>query len=139
MLSLIIAESALERIPAAITGHPSVTSTAKKFGKYPGRMMLDKSWHFGAMLSLNNKERRGAMLAACERLCSASVHDKLVHAEQPLYCMKASAAVCTCIRSSDKVIEIGANTQNHYHRFAFLFPSRAAVSIRGSTRVRMTC
>ena len=59
MLSLIIAESALERIPAAITGHPSVTSTAKKFGKYPGRMMLDKSWHFGAMLSLNNKERRG--------------------------------------------------------------------------------
>ena len=115
MLSLIIAESALERIPAAITGHPSVTSTAKKFGKYPGRMMLDKSWHFGAMLSLNNKERRGrpdivhlCMLAACGT---------------PLYMKDLLRVYVHTI--TDKVIEIGQGVRIPC---IFIFSIRASQS-----------
>ncbi len=109
MLSLIIAESALERIPTAIAGHPSVTFTAKKFGKYPGRMMLDKSWHFSAMSSMENKERRGrpdivhlCMLAACGT---------------PLYMKDLLHVYVHTV--TDKVIEIGQRVRvpKSYHRF----------------------
>ncbi|MDI1494963.1 MAG: ribosome biogenesis protein [Cenarchaeum symbiont of Oopsacas minuta] len=112
MLSLIIAESSLERVPAKITGHPSVTSMAKRFGKYPGRMLLDKSWHFGAMSYMDEKERRGrpdivhlCMLMACGT---------------PLY-MKDLLHVYVHT-AEDKVIEVGKRVRmpKSYHRFVGL-------------------
>ncbi len=112
MLSLIIAESALERIPAVITGHPSVTSVAKKFGKYPGRMMLDKSWHFSAMLSMENKERRGRPDIA--HLCM------LIACGTPLYMKDLLRVYVHTV--TDKVIEIGSGVRmpKSYHRFTGL-------------------
>ena len=49
MLSLIVAESALELVPKEIQQHNSVISHSKKLGKKPSEILLDNSWHFAAM------------------------------------------------------------------------------------------
>lgn len=59
MLSLIIAESALELIPEELQGHSSVLSSAKRLGKRPSQILLDISWHFAAMKGIKNEVKRG--------------------------------------------------------------------------------
>ena len=59
MLILILAESALERVPREIWGHPSVANSAKKRGKEPGSILLDRSIHHPAMKELPMAEKRG--------------------------------------------------------------------------------
>ncbi|MGH9877410.1 MAG: ribosome biogenesis protein [Nitrososphaerales archaeon] len=59
LLSLIIAEAALETVPRAIAKHPSVVRHAERKGKPAEVMLLDRSYHHGAMLKLENAERRG--------------------------------------------------------------------------------
>ncbi|MGH9921466.1 MAG: ribosome biogenesis protein, partial [Nitrososphaerales archaeon] len=59
MLSLIIAEAALETVPKAIARHSSVVRHAERKGKPAEQILLDRSYHHGAMLKLENAERRG--------------------------------------------------------------------------------
>ena len=59
MLSLVIAESALELIPKKILGHPSVRNQATRTGRNPDGLLLDRSIHHSAMIGLKNAERRG--------------------------------------------------------------------------------
>ena len=59
MLTIILAESSLELIPKKLHNHPSVTSYSKKFKKNPSNILLDNSWHFGAMRGLDNEIKRG--------------------------------------------------------------------------------
>ncbi|HEY8110588.1 MAG TPA: ribosome biogenesis protein, partial [Candidatus Nitrosotenuis sp.] len=49
MLSLVIAEASLELVPKELQHHNSVVSHARKMGKRPSEILLDNSWHFGAM------------------------------------------------------------------------------------------
>lgn len=59
MLTLIIAEAALELIPSALWGHAAVRRSAKRRGKPPSEILLDKSLHHAAMRSLPKSEKRG--------------------------------------------------------------------------------
>ncbi len=59
MLTLIIAEAALETIPRELQRHPSITRHAETLGKKPGEILLDRSYHHAAMLNLRDHFRRG--------------------------------------------------------------------------------
>lgn len=59
MLSLVIAESALELVPKELQNHNSVLASARKFGKKPSEILLDVSWHFAAMKKMKNEIKRG--------------------------------------------------------------------------------
>ena len=72
MLTLILAESSLEIVPSELQNHPSVTSYCKRFRKKSNEVLLDNSWHFGAMKGIENEIKRGrpdithlALLAIC--------------------------------------------------------------------------
>lgn len=59
MLNLILAESALERIPKPLWSHPSVFRMAERLNKQPEQLLLDRSFHHRAMLGLKEAYRRG--------------------------------------------------------------------------------
>ncbi|MDQ1280919.1 MAG: rRNA small subunit pseudouridine methyltransferase Nep1 [Thermoproteota archaeon] len=59
MLNLILAESALERIPKPLWNHPSVFKMAERLSKQPGQLLLDRSFHHRAMLDLKEAYKRG--------------------------------------------------------------------------------
>ena len=109
MISLIISESALELIPSELENHPSVISHAKKLGKYPSEILLDNSWHFGAMKGIKNEIKRGR---------PDLVHFSILEATTiPLYIKnKLNLFVHTV---DDKVIhfEKNVNLPKSYHRF----------------------
>lgn len=58
-INLILLDSSLELIPRDILSHPAVIVNAKKRGKDPHYMILDKSLHYSAMAKLKDKEKRG--------------------------------------------------------------------------------
>ena len=55
MLSLVIAESALELVPLELQKHNSVIASARRFNKKPSEILLDISWHFAAMKGIKNE------------------------------------------------------------------------------------
>lgn len=59
MLTLILAEAALETIPTELWSNPAVRSHAKKQGKPPKQLLLDRSIHHSAMRHLYNNFKRG--------------------------------------------------------------------------------
>jgi rRNA small subunit pseudouridine methyltransferase Nep1 len=59
LLSLIIAEAALETVPKQIAKHPSVVKLAARKDKGAEKILLDRSYHHNAMLKLENAGRRG--------------------------------------------------------------------------------
>ncbi len=59
MLIIVFAESAIERVPETLWSHPSVVKSARRVGKRPGQMLLDRSYHHAAMVKLENAEKRG--------------------------------------------------------------------------------
>ena len=59
MLTIILAESELEKIPNQILSHPSVTSHSRQFNRRPTNMILDASFHHSAMKNIPEGERRG--------------------------------------------------------------------------------
>ncbi len=59
LLSLIIAEAALELVPKSIARHPSVARDAARKDKRPEKILLDRSYHHAAMQGLKDAERRG--------------------------------------------------------------------------------
>jgi len=59
MLELILAESALERVPEPLWNHPSIFKMAKRLNKKPEQILIDRSFHHRAMLRLKDGEKRG--------------------------------------------------------------------------------
>jgi rRNA small subunit pseudouridine methyltransferase Nep1 len=59
LISLIIAEAALETVPKIITKHPSVAKHAVRNGKPVGEILLDRSYHHAAMRKLDDAGKRG--------------------------------------------------------------------------------
>ena len=59
MLTVLFVETSLELVPRKIMRHPSVTRNAKREGKKPNEVLLDRSLHHHAMKSLDGAERRG--------------------------------------------------------------------------------
>ena len=112
MLSLVIAESALELVPLEMQGHNSVTASARRFNKKPSEILLDVSWHFAAMKGIKNEIKRGR---------PDLVHFSLLEAcSIPLYFEdKLNVFVHTI---DDKVISVGKNVRlpKSYHRFTGL-------------------
>ena len=109
MISLVLAESALELIPLELQDHPSVLSHAQKLGKDPYEILLDNSWHFAAMKGINNEIKRGR---------PDLVHFSILEATTiPLYLQNKIKIYIHTI--DDKVIYIGENVHipKSYHRF----------------------
>lgn len=109
MLSLVIAESALELVPVELQRHNSVIASARRFNKKPSEILLDISWHFAAMKGIKNEIKRGR---------PDLVHFSLLEAcSIPLYFEnKLNVFVHTI---DDKVISLGQNVRlpKSYHRF----------------------
>tara|TARA_B100000029_G_scaffold112107_1_gene104214 strand:+ start:6333 stop:7001 length:669 start_codon:yes stop_codon:yes gene_type:complete len=59
MLTLILTDSALELVPRELHNHQSVLSYCKRNRKKPSEVLLDNSWHFGAMKGISNEVKRG--------------------------------------------------------------------------------
>lgn len=112
MLSLIIAESSIELVPKEIRNHPAVLASAKKFEKKPSEILLDNSWHFGAMKGIKNENKRGR---------PDLVHFSLLEATSiPLYFENEISIYVHTI--DDKVIFIGKDVRlpKSFHRFVGL-------------------
>jgi rRNA small subunit pseudouridine methyltransferase Nep1 len=112
LLSLIIAESALELVPKELQRHNSVIASARRFNKKPSEVLLDISWHFAAMKGIKDEIKRGR---------PDLVHFSLLEAcSIPLYFEnKLNVFVHTI---DDKVISMGQNVRlpKSYHRFVGL-------------------
>lgn len=112
MLSLVLAESSLELVPKELQQHNSVISHSRKLGKNPSEILLDNSWHFGAMKGIKDEIKRGR---------PDLVHISLLEAcTIPLYYEKKITIYVHTIE--DKVIFIGEDVHlpKSYHRFAGL-------------------
>lgn len=59
MLTLLLADAELERMPPQLTGHAQVQETARRFGQNASRMLLDSSLHYAALRALPDSNRRG--------------------------------------------------------------------------------
>ena len=109
MLSLILAESSLELVPKELHGHNSVIAHSKKIGKKPSEIILDNSWHFGAMKGISNEIKRGR---------PDIIHFSLLEATSiPLFFEKKISIYVHTI--NDKVISLGNDVRlpKSYHRF----------------------
>ena len=109
MLTLILAESSLEIIPSELQNHPSVTSYCKRFRKKSNEVLLDNSWHFGAMKGIENEIKRGRpdiIHLTLLSLCTSPA----------FYENKIKVFVHTV---NDKIININNKTRlpKSYHRF----------------------
>jgi rRNA small subunit pseudouridine methyltransferase Nep1 len=59
MLNVVLVESALEMVPRGLMRHPSVRRDAKRRGKRPGEILLNRSLHHRAMIGLPEDHKRG--------------------------------------------------------------------------------
>ena len=59
MLSFVLAESALVRVPKGILGAPAVASDSRRRGVEASSILLDRSFHHSAMGRLKDSEKRG--------------------------------------------------------------------------------
>ena len=109
MISLVLAESSIELVPAKIQSHPSVVRHAKRLGRLPSEILLDNAWHFAAMRDLDCQIKRGR---------PDIVHFSILTAvATPLYQMDKMRLYIHTI--NDKVICFGSGVRipKSYHRF----------------------
>jgi len=59
LLYFVLAESALELVPKEIRRQAAVVSDARRRGKDPSEILLDRSFHHSAMAKLKDSEKRG--------------------------------------------------------------------------------
>ena len=59
MLTLVLADTELERVPVEIQRHPSVRASARKRGRSPASILLESSLHHPALRKVPEGERRG--------------------------------------------------------------------------------
>jgi rRNA small subunit pseudouridine methyltransferase Nep1 len=110
-ISLVISEAALEQIPVNILDHPSVTNHARKLGKRPSEILLDRSYHHAAMLS-------SKLEFAWKRGRPDLVHFALIEAlSTPLFFKNLLRVYVSTI--SNQVVYIGENLRipKSYPRF----------------------
>ncbi len=55
VLSLVLAESALELVPNELNSHPAILSWAHRKRKAPGELILDQTYHYAAILRLGRQ------------------------------------------------------------------------------------
>lgn len=111
-ISLILAESALEIVPAGLRSHPSVTAHAHRLRHSPSEILLDNSWHYAAMKGIDDESKRGR---------PDLVHIAVVTATAtPMYKHHGLGLYVHTIR--DDTIHFGSNVRvpKSYHRFAGL-------------------
>jgi len=128
MISLILAESALELVPENLQKHASVISHAQRLRKNPSEILLDNSWHFAAMKGIDNEIKRGRPDLA--HLCI------LEATSIPLY--KKNKIKIYIHTIDDKVIYFGdnVNVPKSYHRFEGLVEklySEKSIESNGNT------
>ncbi len=114
MVSLLIAEAALETVPVQIVDHPSVRNHAKRMGKPPDQTLLDRSYHHSAMVhaNLESQWKRGR---------PDIVHFALIEAlSTPLFMTGRLNVYLHTI--NDRLIYIGGNLRipKSYFRFEAL-------------------
>lgn len=111
LVSLVIAEAALETVPTEIMGHPSVKKHAQKFGKKPTEILLDRSYHHAAMI-------QGRLKSGWKRGRPDIIHFALMEAlSTPLFFKGILKVYVSTI--NHKVIFIGENLRipKSYFRF----------------------
>jgi rRNA small subunit pseudouridine methyltransferase Nep1 len=59
MLTLLLADAELERVPPKLTGHAQVVQSARQAGVSASKMLLDSSLHYAALRQAPEGERRG--------------------------------------------------------------------------------
>ena len=114
MISLLIAEAALETVPVQIVDHPSVRNHAKRMGKPPDQTLLDRSYHHSAMVHANLKSQ-------WKRGRPDIVHFALIEAlSTPLFMTGRLNVYLHTI--NDRLISIGGNLRipKSYFRFEAL-------------------
>ncbi len=132
-LNLIVVESALELVPREIWHHELIKKHARKRGKKPWEIILDKSLHYKAMLKLPQHHKRGR---------PDIVHACLLQAlGSPLN--KAGLLRVFVHTIDNRVILIDPSTRipRHYYRFVGLM-EQLLVEGRvppGSEKPLMTC
>lgn len=111
--NVLLAESALELVPKEIANHPSVVSDARRRNKPVSAILLDKTFHYGAMGKLKDKEKRGRPDLVHFALLSVS--------STPIYMEKKVKLFVHTI--DDRSIEVVNATRlpKHYLRFRGLF------------------
>jgi len=113
LITLIIADAALESVHKEIWSHPAVKRHAESKGKEPGEILLDRSYHHAAMLRLKNHDRRGR---------PDLVHLALLEATStPLYMNGLLRVYIHTIGSLAVEIERGVRIPKSYFRFEGLF------------------
>ncbi len=109
MLTLVIAEAALELVPPEIARHPSVVNDARRTGNEAPSILLDRSIHHAGMLSLQEHFKRGRPDLVYLSVLNAT--------GTPLY-QEGLARVCIHTRN-DVVLELEERTRppKSYSRF----------------------
>jgi rRNA small subunit pseudouridine methyltransferase Nep1 len=85
LVSLVIAEAALETLPKEIVDHPSVRNHSQKIGKIPEEILLDRSYHHHAMVQsrLQSSWKRGrpdiVHFALMEALSTPLFFNQMLH------------------------------------------------------------
>lgn len=112
MLTLIIAESALETIPESLWNHPAIKKLSRIRQRPPSRILLDRSYHHTAMKNLENNEKRGR---------PDIVHFALLEAlGSPLNKEKQLATYVHTIGNSTIQINSETRLPRNYNRFVSL-------------------
>jgi rRNA small subunit pseudouridine methyltransferase Nep1 len=114
MITLVIAEAALETVPAAMIDHPSVKKYAQRTGRASSEILLDRSYHHYAMLHSNLEAR-------WKRGRPDIVHFALMEAlSTPLFFEGSLNVYVHTV--NDKLISIGDNLRipKSYFRFEAL-------------------
>lgn len=111
-LTIILAESEIERIPSSIQGHPQIRSYARSRGKHANELLLDASFHHAAMKSLPDASKRGR--PDIVHRCILSALDSWANKQGRLHLFIHTR--------EDHVIEINPETRlpRQYHRFVGL-------------------
>lgn len=112
MLSLILAEAAVEIVPEPIRDHPAVASSSRRLNRRPGRTLLDVSLHHAAMGRLDDAGRRGRPDIAHSALLSAT--------GTPLYAAGGLDVYVHTARGVAIRVGLGARLPKSQQRFAGL-------------------
>lgn len=113
MLTLVIAEAALELIPPSLVTHPVIVKSAKKRGKSPEKILLDSNFHHAAMKRLTNAQKRGR---------PDIIHITLLCALESVVNKQGDLRVYIHTRN-DNIIHVNSKTRipRSYNRFCGLF------------------
>lgn len=112
MLTLLLADAELERVPPRLTGHLQVQQSARRAAANPSRMLLDSSLHHAALRGLEDGARRGR---------PDLVHFFLLTCLESLLNKRGQLEVLVHTRE-DRLIRIRPETrlQRNYNRFCGL-------------------